>query len=522
MKLFSGLLAEGLEASYHAFMQLTKDEQQQALITSVNTLRQTIDNVQLRMSSVRDAALKERFQDITNELTSTMEEIAEEAKIAPIDAFFKLMFFPFYTCFELSTVVWGEFFNMLQGWFEPVGPVSYEQAVRNAERFLTLAGDFNIIATIFDLIGHVQILGTRLPANAVAFFIRNISWTFGIGWLTWVVMSPVLRYSIADPYDAEMRKRTRPTEFTRAMWEELWEKGIATIDEVKDGLVELGYKDELIEKWLNVIRLRLIESEARAFIKEVEDAYAEGRVKQHELFDYYDSLRLRGEEKHLRFYKAWWRLQNKINDLRVKEIERAFKQEKIDEAEATARLSEFIVDAALIEQYIALWKQYIKPEEVIEADEKAKYRIRRLEVRIEGLEKQIMHLETIRKEKVELYQAMIDELAARLDAKIAAAREEFAAFVDKKVDEIEARISYLQKLLEEVTDIEAVRIAAKIELLVDIAEVVIAEREAKLLARIERWKEEVEARIKTIEQRRDVDLERLQLRIDKLKSRLDD
>lgn len=77
-------------------------------------------------------------------------------------------------------------------------------------------------------------------------------------------------------------------------------------------------------------------------------------------------------------------------------------------------------------------------------------------------------------------------------------------------------------MLEEVTDIEAVRIAAKIELLVDIAEVVIAEREAKLLARIERWKEEVEARIKTIEQRRDVDLERLQLRIDKLKSRLDE
>jgi len=53
------------------------------------------------------------------------------------------------------------------------------------------------------------------------------------------------------------------------------------------------------------------------------------------------------------------------------------------------------------------------------------------------------------------------------------------------------------------------------------AEVVITEREAKLLARIERWHKEVEARIKKIEQRRDFDLEILQLRIDKLKSRLD-
>ncbi len=522
MKLFSGLLAEGLEAGLKAFQSMTRDDQIKALETGRRELKQKLDIINEKMEEIKTEKVKIVWQEIYNDISSTLERMEKEIVKDPIGSYITIFFGFYELIFRISEAIWGSFYEWLLEMFMPKGPVSFRDAVHYSVEFFTIAGDFNVLATIFDLIGHTEILGSKLPANAVSFFIRNISWTFGIGWLTWVVMGPVLRHSIADPYDKEVRKITRPADFTVSQIEDLYEHGVAKLEEFVERLVELGYADDKILMLYELIRKRVLREEARRYVTDVAKAYVKGYVSESTLWDAISLAYWTDDERKFRLMEENIRKAIEITDLRVKEVEKAFKDGKIDEGEATARLSEHIVDPDMVEAYIALWKQYIKPEELIDKEERARLRLERLKLRVKGLEKQIEHLETIMKERLDVFDAMIAEIRERLEARIAAAREAFAAYRDKTTTEIQARIAELMLRLEEAEGIEAERIAARIELLKTIAEVRITEREARLNALIERWRKEAELRVKTIEERKEEYKARMEARIDKLKLKIEE
>ncbi len=455
MSLLGGLIYEALDGAITTFHQLTKDEQKATVNKLSNQLKLMFTDIQTKTSSIRNKHLKDRVQELINEISREIDSIMAEFGEDPVEAFFRLIFFPVWFLFELSSIIWGEFFDFLRGMFEPEKPPTFEEAIRNAEKFLTLAGDFNVLATIFNLIGDFEILGTKLPGKAIGRFITNVSWTFGIGWLTWVVMGPVLRYSIADPYEKEMTRRLRPKDFTKSEIEDLYEWGLKKLEELHDYYVELGYSDEKIEQLLEILRKRVFSSEVRSYITYVEGNYVDGYVSDEELIQALSLAYWTDDERQFRFWRAKQRQINKLNDLRVKEIERAFKERRISEEEATARLSEFIKSPEMIERLIALWKQYLKPEEEIDPAERLKARKQRLEIRIKGLNDQIAYLQQYLQERLELYEVMIRELENRYlrrlqrisdiyDIRISAIKEEFTKWKEKKLEEIETRLKAIE------------------------------------------------------------------------------
>jgi len=455
VSLFAGLIGEGLKVGLDIFMKLSQDEQRKALRSSLHNLRGALETVSLQTSSMKDVRLRERLQTILTELRHEIDEVEKIGEEDPLEGFFRAVFFPFFICFEFSSIVWGEFYDLLRGWFEPKKPVSYDEAVRNAERFFTLAGDFNVIATVFDLIGHIEILGTKLPANAVAFFIRNISWTFGIGWLTWVVMGPVLRWSIADPFEREMRYRVRPRDWTFAQLQDLYERDMVKQEYLSSNLAEMGYSDDKIDLLLDLTDRKIIEAEARKYSGEVEDNYVYGYADEQDLFNALAFSNLTKDEIMFLVWRARQRLINRLNDLRVKEVEKAYKAGRITREEASSRLSEFIKKPEMVERLLALWEQTRKPEEEVEPNERLWERKERLEIRLKGLNDQISFLQEYLRERQELYDVMIRELenryASRIkritetyDARIAAIREEFSKYKEKKLEEIETRLSAIE------------------------------------------------------------------------------
>ena len=455
MKLFSGLLAEGLEAGLKAFQSMTRDDQIKALEAGRRELKEKLDAINLKMEEIKTEKVKLVWQEIYNDISSTLERMEKEIVRDPIGSYITIFFGFYELIFRISEAIWGSFYEWLLEMFMPKGPVSFKDAVHYSVEFFTIAGDFNVLATIFDLIGHTEILGSKLPANAVSFFIRNISWTFGIGWLTWVVMGPVLRHSIADPYDKEVRKITRPADFTVSQIEDLYEHGVAKLEEFVERLVELGYADDKIMMLYELIKKRVLREEARRYVTDVAKAYVKGYVSESTLWDAISLAYWTDDEKAFRLMEENIRKAVEITDLRVKEIEKAFKDGKISEEEATARLSGYIVDPEMIEAYIALWKQYIKPEEEIEPNERLLTRKRRLEIRIKGLQDQITYLQEYLRERLELYDVMIREVENRYrarmeriealyDARIAAIREEFAVVKEARVEELRSKLATIE------------------------------------------------------------------------------
>jgi len=504
MSLLGGLIFEGMSETLNAFQQLTKDEQVNVVQNFGNELKVKIQRINETKEEIKTDKMRENISLVLDELNQEIEDALKDAKGNPVKAFLVLLSVPVRLMFKMDEIFWGSLYGWLLNMFYPKGPVSAEQARLNAIEFFTLVGDLNLIASIFDIIGDIQILGTKLPGRAIARLITNISWTFGLGWMTWVVMSPVLRASIAE----QIR--------------ELYEYGIDNIDEYEEELKDAGYSDDKIQKLKDLMKKMVWRDEIRRWITDMAAAYVKGYITDDELMRAIELGYYTNEERQFRYWEERTRRETKIIDLRIDEIERAFKSGEIDENEARARLSEYIVEPRLIEAYIALWKQYRKPEELIDPLEEAQYRLERLKIRIEGLEKQIMHLEVVKQQQLDVYDAEIEELRARLEARIAAAKEEFAAYANKTISEIQARILYYESLIPAATGLTRLRYEAAREMLAAIAEARIEEREAKLNALIEKWTKETEAKIKTIQEKKEKYEAEMDMRIEQLKNKLEE
>ena len=452
MSLLGGLLAEGLEAGFKVFMNLTKDEQKDVVKQVVASHRKMLNDIMMRSHSVQSTVLKEMITGFVNEMEEHLQWVYDLADESPIHAFFSAFLAPIVFGYELANSLFAFIFSGLREMFEPKEPVTFEKAIENAEKFFTIVGDLNVLAALFDTIGKTEIFGIKLGLDSVGRLVTNISWTFGLGWLTWVAMGPVFRWSIADPYEREMRKRLRPRDFTKSEIEDLYEWGLKKLEELHDYYVELGYSDDKIQQLLEILRKRIFSSEVRKYITTLETNYADGYVSDQELAEALSLGYWTDDERKFLFWRAKQRRINKINDLRVKEIERAFLERRIDEDEATSRLTEFIKDPSFVEALIAYWKQRLKPEEEVEPPERLLARKKRLEIRIKGLQDQITYLQEYLRERLELYDVMLRELEQRYtarmqrieevyDSRINALQDEFQIWQKRRIEELKARIA---------------------------------------------------------------------------------
>jgi len=452
MSLLGGLIKEGLEEGLKVFSDLSHDEQVKFVTKIFDGLKESITQLQSeKLPFLRDETANEVlafFDSVKEHIEKNKDKIQEGELLALLLVAIFIGFLMFATTY---TIVAG-LFGFLRRLFEPEKPVTFDEAINNATEFFTIVADLNFVSAVCDIIGDFKILGTKIPGKAISRLVTNISWTFGLGWLTWVAMGPVLRWSIADPYEREMTRRLRPRDFTKSEIEDLYEWGVQKLQELYNYYVELGYSDEKIEQLLEILRKKVFSSEVRKYITTLEGNYADGYVSDEELAEALSLGYWTEDERQFLFWRAKQRRANKINDLRVKEVERAFLERRISEEEATSRLAEFIKDPAFVEALIAYWKQRLKPEEEVEPLERLQLRKKRLEIRIKGLQDQINYLQEYLRERLELYDVMLKEVEQRYTArmqaieeaynsKINALQEEFQIWQKRRVEELEARIA---------------------------------------------------------------------------------
>jgi len=390
--------------------------------------------------------------------------------------------------------------NLLNEW-RTKDPTEIAQI--NLKEFIDLQNDLTALSTYFDAIGRTSALGQWLGFSALARTITNVSWAFGIGWLSWVAVGPGMRATIAAPLEKYYNKLLRQTDLPRETVLRFWKKGLIDDEELREKLAVLGISDhdiELLKKdeleqfteaqvidmlELGIVdeaearrllerlgwrgeelnrRLELAVTSAKAKLKErwinkLESAYVDGLVS---LSDIENARRLDLRTVNLDQLKGFiLNLEQEIElaRLKIKTFTEQFMDGTIDEETLRARLSEIIVVPAVLEAVVENLKARKQPKVSVSREETLERRRRTLENRLELLALQIRHQERLMSDALAVIDARIRRLIAErdaqvrriralADARISALRAEFEAFRNETADRIEARIAEIRAVAD--------------------------------------------------------------------------
>jgi len=394
----------------------------------------------------------------------------------------------------------------------------------NLREFINLQRDLTALSTFFDAIGRTSALGNWLGFSAIARTVTNISWAFGIGWLSWVAVGPGMRATIAAPLEKYYNRLLRQTDLPRETALRLWRKKLIDDGELADRLADLGYPDrdiELLKRdesefftesqivdmletgmvsveearallervgWREPelsTRLRLVTHVAKAklrdrWVSRLESAYADGFVS---LSDIENARKVNLDTvslEQLMNFIVQHELEMELARMRVKTLQERFLDGTIDEDTLRSQLSEVVVVPQVLEAMVENLKARKEPRRVVEREEPLERRRRSLENRLETVLLQLRHQQSLLADALAVIDARAARIVADRDAAVArledlararveAAEAEFRAFETATAAEIEARIAELRTLAdvrvrEEVAELEARKAAIDEEL----------------------------------------------------------
>jgi len=118
------------------------------------------------------------------------------------------------------------------------------------ENFIKYLKDLNIF-------GAWASFGGGLIDPTVGYFTQGLvsayQWSIGLGWLSWVALSPLLDALIAEPARDAAKYALRPKNLTRDEAEKIYARGFGTYEDYKYAMAILGYSDDKIDKVKNLI-----------------------------------------------------------------------------------------------------------------------------------------------------------------------------------------------------------------------------------------------------------------------------
>jgi len=419
-----------------------------------------------------------------------------------------------------------------------------EMAKQALKEFLDLQHDLNLIASFFDTVGANSALGHWLGFRSVARMVTNISWSLGIGWLSWIAVGPGMRYSIARGLEKFYREKIRPEEFTREMVQRLLRKGIADLSEAKreyeesldkldvkgrrnvenavDRLAELGWSDDKI---MAIIQ----DSWSLPPWERLQDLYEDKIVSDERLEEWFNKLGIhpgiRGDMLTLikkratsSVLKSYWsqmeRLYLKgyinedklleaynltISNVDVDSLRRLIIQLKDDEERKDEKVKFFIEqyrdnvidEETLRSQLDDVIVRSDVLENLIALERQRKQPKIRVEPR-ETLERRLRRLEN----RLEIYQVRY-----RYESRL---REQDLAVMDARITRTKTRYDAMIERIRRLAEIRAESILAEAQISagydVERAEARIRELTAVTEARISRFQAELEAIIKALEE----------------------
>ncbi len=171
----------------------------------------------------------------------------------------------------------------------PDPPMTFEKGMNAANRFLGVNLTFQINAWLLHLVGDVVSLGKLKSLKDLP---NAISWSYGIGWLSWLVMGTPFRLGISDPLEHGFNKVYTPALLTRTDAIRAWMAGWLSQKDMQDELLQAGFNPEKIALMVKLVEKELSDGDLKTLWQE--------RVIDQT--DIEDELAIRGYGKERRGY----------------------------------------------------------------------------------------------------------------------------------------------------------------------------------------------------------------------------
>jgi len=118
-----------------------------------------------------------------------------------------------------------------------------EEGLKAAHRFLAVNLQFQMSAWLLHMLGDIKSFGIFKSLKDLP---NAISWSFGIGWLSWLVMGVPFRKGISEPLEVMYNRLYRPQLLTKAEYFKAYHRGLLGKKALRERLADLGYADDLI------------------------------------------------------------------------------------------------------------------------------------------------------------------------------------------------------------------------------------------------------------------------------------
>jgi len=124
------------------------------------------------------------------------------------------------------------------------GGVTPQAGIQAAQRYLSVNMQFQMNAWFLHLIGDTFSFGMFKSMKDLP---NAISWSYGLGWLSWLVMGVPFQISITDPMRRHYNERLRPSQYTRKQVIDLYQAGRIASEEARLLLAREGFSNDKIE-----------------------------------------------------------------------------------------------------------------------------------------------------------------------------------------------------------------------------------------------------------------------------------
>ena len=157
------------------------------------------------------------------------------------------------------------FLRPMLGLIMPDPPLNFYKGLDTAERFLGVNLQFQLNAWLLHLLGDVVTLGKLKSLKDLP---NAISWSYGIGWLSWLILGEPFRITTVDPLKRGLNEIYTPELLTPSEAIKAWYAGFITSSELMKELKQHGYNENRIETLVNLAEKEFTDADLKTLYQE--------------------------------------------------------------------------------------------------------------------------------------------------------------------------------------------------------------------------------------------------------------